>query len=383
MAPASPLLRALVDISNAGGVAGAGRAQELCTAATCAAARAEGALPGAQDSADCRLREAAGGGGVGGASDPAGEPARGEQGVKPGRRQSACQTRACAVCTASVLWVSAAAAAATGGSDRPGSGGCSPWPPRRRSGRMRAQARRRRAGGVGEARPATRRGGSPDAGRGGGEQAAQESTLSPRAGGGAGASRGDGAPGRTCTRRAAGPAPPRSCSRLRPAPVGAPDTRREAFPPPGEVAARGGQRRARGRGRWCGGGEDRATGPGVLPDPASSLLSVSKRLPRLESEPKIRWCAPAWIPYGGWAHRGACWGRGARWQLSPPETKGLRRDARERGQPGISGSGRLTPPREGRAGRQSEWKLGSPGLGVRTADPPEFEVEDFPKERKP
>uniref|UniRef100_A0A9L0IEH9 Transmembrane protein 229B n=1 Tax=Equus asinus TaxID=9793 RepID=A0A9L0IEH9_EQUAS len=83
---------------------------------------------------------------------------------------------------------------------------------------MRAQARRRRAGGVGEARPATRRGGSPDAGRGGGEQAAQESTLSPRAGGGAGASRGDGAPGRTCTRRAAGPAPPRSCSRLRPAP---------------------------------------------------------------------------------------------------------------------------------------------------------------------
>lgn len=29
---------------------------------------------------------------------------------------------------------------------------------------------------------------------------------------------------------------------------------------------------------------------GTLPDPASSLLSVSKRLLGLESEPQIRWC---------------------------------------------------------------------------------------------
>lgn len=63
---------------------------------------------------------------------------------------------------------------------------------------------------MGEARAAAdRRGGSPSAGRGGGEQAAQESAPSPGAGGGAGASPGDGAPGRTCARQAAGPALPR------------------------------------------------------------------------------------------------------------------------------------------------------------------------------
>ena len=61
---------------------------------------------------------------------------------------------------------------------------------------------------MGEARPATRRGGSPSAGLGGGEQAAQESAPSTGAGGGAGASRGDSAPGRTCSRQAAGPALP-------------------------------------------------------------------------------------------------------------------------------------------------------------------------------
>lgn len=41
-------------------------------------------------------------------------------------------------------------------------------------------------------------GGSPSAGRGGGEQAAQESAPNPGAGGGAGASPRDSAPGRTC-----------------------------------------------------------------------------------------------------------------------------------------------------------------------------------------
>lgn len=59
-----------------------------------------------------------------------------------------------------------------------------------------------------EARLATPGGGSLSAGRGGGEQAAQESARSPGAGGAAGASPVDGAPGRTCARQAAGPALP-------------------------------------------------------------------------------------------------------------------------------------------------------------------------------
>lgn len=103
------------DTSAAGGEAGAGRAEQLCTAATCATTWAEGALPGARGAADSRRREAAGA--VGQRTRRA---SAGEQGVKRGRRQRACQTRACAVCTASVLWVSAAAAAAAGGSLRPG-----------------------------------------------------------------------------------------------------------------------------------------------------------------------------------------------------------------------------------------------------------------------
>lgn len=72
----------------------------------------------------------AGGGWVGGGSGPGGHS--GAEGVKQGRGQSACQTRACAVCTASVLWVSAAVAA--WGWVPWGSSRCScpgPAPPRR------------------------------------------------------------------------------------------------------------------------------------------------------------------------------------------------------------------------------------------------------------
>lgn len=138
-------------------------------------------------------------------------------------------------------------------------------------------------------------------------------------------------------------------------------------------------------------GETGRPGWGVLPDPSTSLLSVSKRLPRLESEPQIRRCARAWLPCGGWAHKGACWGRGARWQLSPPETKVYRGGGGEEGASGDLRPGRLTsPPSSGRraplrppwergGGRQFQWELGSQGMGVRNTDPPEFEAEDFPE----
>lgn len=100
-------------------------------------------------------------------------------------------------------------------------------------------------------------------------------------------------------------------------------------------------------------------GWGVLPDPASSLLSVSKRLPRLESEPQIRRCARAWLPGGGWAHKGACWGKGARWQLSPPETKGYPGGVwGRRGQRG-SPAGKADNPPFLRAESTSEAALGA------------------------
>lgn len=135
--------------------------------------------------ADRRLRMSWGDVWVGGGSGSGGHA--GAEGVKQGRGQSACQKRACAVCTASVLWVSAAAAA--WGWVPWGSSGCSssgPAPPRR----PRTLDAGIVAGGWrGEARPVALRGGSPSAGRGGREQAAQESAPSPGAGGGAGASR--------------------------------------------------------------------------------------------------------------------------------------------------------------------------------------------------
>lgn len=115
---------------------------------------------------------------VGGGSGPGGHA--GAEGVKQGRGQSACQKRACAVCTASVLWVSAAAAA--WGWVPWGSSGCSspgPAPPQRprtldagivaggwrgggssghsARGGARAPAWGQGAGGAGE-RPETRRG---------------------------------------------------------------------------------------------------------------------------------------------------------------------------------------------------------------------------------
>lgn len=46
----------------------------------------------------------------------------------------------------------------------------------------------------------------------------------------------------------------------------------------------------------------------------------------------------------GMGAQGGVLGRGAPWQLSPPETKGASGRCEERGQPGISGSTRLTPP---------------------------------------
>lgn len=95
-----------------------------------------------------------------------------------------------------------------------------------------------------------------------------------------------------------------------PAPVGALDARREAFLPPGEVATRGGQRRVAG-----GAGDGAVMGKTLRPGDQAGGAAGSRLLfafdfvavPRLEREPQIRWCARAWIPCGGWAHRGACW----------------------------------------------------------------------------
>lgn len=71
-----------------------------------------------------------------------------------------------------------------------------------------------------------------------------------------------------------------------PAPVGARDARREAFPPPKEVSERGGQRPS----AWVRVmGKTRRPRVGTLPDP-SSLLSLSKRLLGLKSKSQIRWC---------------------------------------------------------------------------------------------
>ncbi|XP_027427826.1 transmembrane protein 229B isoform X3 [Zalophus californianus] len=65
----------------------------------------EGALPGARGAVDSRRRAAAGRAtGSAGQRTQRASGRAGEQGVKPGQRQRACQTRACAVCTASVLW---------------------------------------------------------------------------------------------------------------------------------------------------------------------------------------------------------------------------------------------------------------------------------------
>lgn len=99
-----------------------------------------------------------------------------------------------------------------------------------------------------------------------------------------------------------------------------------------------------GRGRWCGDGEDRATGLGALPDPASSLLSVSKRCPGSRASRKLDGAPRLGFPEGDGRTGGRVGEGGARWQLSPPETKGAWGDARGRGQPGISGNGWLTSP---------------------------------------
>lgn len=96
---------------------------------------------------------------------------------------------------------------------------------------------------MGEARPVTRRGGSRSAGRGGREQAAQESAPSPGA-------EEEREPARETALLAAPasgrrpPDPALPCPTLVPgsAPVGARDARTEAFPPRREVSARGGQR---------------------------------------------------------------------------------------------------------------------------------------------
>ena len=132
-----------------------------------------------------------------------------------------------------------------------------------------------------------------------------------------------------------------------PAPVGALDARREAFLPPGEVATRGGQRRVAG-----GAGDGAVMGKTLRPGDQAGGTAGSRLLfafdfvavPRLESEPQIRWCARAWIPCGGWAHRGACWEGVHLGNFHRQKQRGHPGDARRRGQPGISGSTRLTPP---------------------------------------
>ena len=198
---ASPLLLAPADISNAGEVAGATRTKKLCTAATCAAARLwmRFLAPRAGWTPGCQRLQGQRGSALGGRP--------GEQGVKRRRRQGACQTRACAVCIASVLWVSAAAA---GGSVWPGQQWLQPPSPHAVVAGADAQCGTRHGAGGravwGRLGRQLCAGGSRNAGRGGGEQAAQESAQSPGAGGGAGASRRNGAPGRTCTWQAAGPA---------------------------------------------------------------------------------------------------------------------------------------------------------------------------------
>lgn len=93
----------------------------------------------------------AGGGWVGGGSGPGGHS--GAEGVKQGRGQSACQTRACAVCAASVLWVSAAVAAwgwVPWGSSRCSSPGprAAPAAADTRCGNSRRRAGGRRGGGL-------------------------------------------------------------------------------------------------------------------------------------------------------------------------------------------------------------------------------------------
>lgn len=137
-----------------------------------------------------------------------------------------------------MLWVSAAAA---GGSVRPGQRRLQPPGPRAGAGTQcgtrRGAGGRRRGGGT--AGHSAR--GEPHARRGGGERAAQESApvrareeeREP-----AGETALLAAPART---RPAQPCPARGPG-AGPALVGAPDARREAFPPPAEVAARGGRR---------------------------------------------------------------------------------------------------------------------------------------------
>lgn len=177
----------------------------------------------------------------------------GIQGVKRGRRQGSCQTRACAVCTASVLWVSAAAAAAAGGFIRPGQRQLqSPGPRAAATGADTQFGARRGAGG-----PAAW--GRHRCQLGTGWGAGGESRAWGRGAGGAGERPEYGRRRRSGSESGR----QRSWPHLRPAggqlcpafarspgfglaPVGAPDARREAFPPPGEVAPQGGQRRVPG-----------------------------------------------------------------------------------------------------------------------------------------
>lgn len=278
------LPRAPADTSNAGGVSGARRAEELLTAATCATAWAQDALPGAWGVADPGLRAAVGSAGQ--RTWQAGGRA-GKQGVKCGRRQSSCQTRACAVCTASVLWVSAAAAAAAGGSVRPGQRRLQPADPRAAAAGAYTHCGPRRAAGGQAARGRHGRqlgaGGAGAQGVGAGSRRRRRAPRVPAPE--------ERDPVRE-TALLAAPAPgrlpalpcpcPRPRSRPRtgrcpPVPAQRPFRRPERWPRQAGSAGCG------GRGLWCGDGEDPATGLGALPDPSSSLLSVSKRLPRLES----------------------------------------------------------------------------------------------------
>lgn len=215
---------------NAGGVAEPGRAEERLTASL---PPAPGPRAGARFQA-LRTRTsppaALGRPGRRGRRAPAGRRANKE--LSPAWGQSACQTRACAVCTASVLWVSAAAtaAAAAGASVAPRPRRLQPLAPRA-STRCGTRRGAKGQGGAGDARPPSRRGDGARGedpehrawGRGaGGAGEHPESRLRRRRRNGACRRDRVGAPGCTCARMGGRPYPV-PARHPGPAPVGVPD----------------------------------------------------------------------------------------------------------------------------------------------------------------
>lgn len=132
-------------------------------------------------------------------------------------------------------------------------------------------------------------------------------------------------------------------SRSRPRTGRCPRCPQRGLPPPGEVATRGGQRRvagARAMVRWWGRPCDRGTRlRRCRIPPALCFRFRCGAQARERAADLFQMVRPGFDSLRGWAHRGACWGRGTLATFTARNKRGIRemRGSNSRGSPAAQG----------------------------------------------